>query len=54
MVHITANAAITHDMYAYHLQVLSPVSVYILLFSVSILTSYVPVNDLPVYLQVYS
>ena len=46
MVHITANDQGTNDMCAHHLQVLSPAIVYILLFCVSILTSYVPLTDL--------
>ena len=52
MVYITANAVGTHDMCMHHLLVLSPASVYVL--SVSILTSYVSMDDLPVYLQANS
>ena len=45
MVDITPNDQGTNDMCAHHLQVLSPAIAYILLFCVSILTSYVCTSD---------
>ena len=47
-VHITDNFAGTYNMCMHHSHALSSVSVFILLFSVSIHTSYVPVSAVPV------